>query len=96
MTWALTKVGAFFINEGTDMAKRIGVTLALDQSNKVAAGMKNARDAAKNLDSELKTLGTEFKGAANSMEYLKERQKQLEREQEAYNRAFTDKRRKQK
>ena len=72
------------------MPKKIGVVLALDQADKFAAGMKNARDAAKNLDSELKALGTEFKGAANSMEYIEKKQTLLEREQEAYNRALTE------
>ena len=53
---------------------KIGIVLALDGEQKFAQGMKNAQQASKQLDAQLKTLKSEFKDSATSMEYLTKKQ----------------------
>lgn len=68
---------------------KIGIVLALDGEQKFAQGMKNAQQASKQLDAQLKTLKSEFKDSATSMEYLTKKQDLLKQKEEAYQRTLT-------
>lgn len=71
------------------MANKIGIVLALDGEQKFAQGMRNAQQASKRLDAELKSLKNEFKDSASSMEYMSKRQELLKQKEEAYQRTLT-------
>jgi prophage DNA circulation protein len=66
------------------MANKIGVVLALDGEQEFTNGMKQAQNASKTLKQDLTALSNEFKGSANSMEYLSQKQQNLTAQQRAY------------
>lgn len=66
------------------MANKIGVVLALDGEQEFTNGMKQAQNASKSLKQDLTALSNEFKGSANSMEYLSQKQQNLAAQQRAY------------
>ena len=70
------------------MAKKIGVLLALDGEKEFTQGLKNAQTSAKGLKSDLSALASEYKGNANSLEYLTKRQEKLKEAQTAYERVL--------
>ena len=71
------------------MANKIGIVLALDGEQKFTQGMKNAQQSAKLLDGSLKELEAEYKGNANSLEVLSQKQEVLKQRQDAYQRVLT-------
>lgn len=71
------------------MANKIGIVLALDGEQKFTQGMKNAQQSAKLLDGSLKELEAEYKGNANSLEALSQKQEVLKQRQDAYQRVLT-------
>lgn len=71
------------------MASKIGVVLALDGESKFTQAMKNAQQATKLLDASLKELKTEYKGSADSAEFLTKQQELLKQKEEAYQRTLT-------
>ena len=71
------------------MASKIGIVLALDGERQFTQGMKNAQQSAKILKTGLTELASEYKGNANSLEYLTQRQDKLKAQQEALNRVLT-------
>lgn len=71
------------------MANKIGIVLALDGEQKFAQGMKNAQQSAKLLDGSLKELEAEYRGNANSLEALSQKQEVLKQRQDAYQRVLT-------
>ena len=66
------------------MANKIGIVLALDGEAQFTQGMRNAKTAASNLQKDLRTLKSDFKENANSMDYLSARQEKLTASQSAY------------
>ena len=50
--------------------KKIGIVLALDGERQFSQGVSNAKKESAMLNSELKKLSTEYKGNANSLEFL--------------------------
>lgn len=71
------------------MANKIGIVLALDGEQKFTQGMKNAQQSAKLLDGSLKELEAEYKGNANSLDALSQKQEVLKQRQDAYQRVLT-------
>ena len=71
------------------MAKKIGVLIALDGEREFVQGLKNAQTSAKGLKAELSGLASEYKGNANSLEYLTKRQEKLKEAQTAYDRVLS-------
>lgn len=64
--------------------KRIGIILAADGERQFSQALSNARKESGLLTSELKKLDTEYKGNANSLDYLQKKQDNLTRQTEAY------------
>ena len=54
--------------------KKIGIVLALDGERQFSQGVSNAKKESAMLNSELKKLSTEYKGNANSLEFLTKKQ----------------------
>ena len=67
---------------------KIGLVLALDGEPKFTQAMKNAAQSARLVNRELKDLQSEYKGSANSLEYLTQRQEKLKSQQEVYARTL--------
>ena len=70
------------------MPTKIGLVIALDGEKEFTQAMKNAAQSAKQVNTGLKDLQSEFKGSANSLEYLTQRQEKLKSQQEAYARTL--------
>ena len=70
------------------MPSKIGLVLSLDGEREFTQAMKNACQSAKQTNTALKDLQSEFKGSANSIEYLTQRQEKLKAQQEAYARVL--------
>lgn len=70
------------------MPSKIGLVLALDGEREFTQAMKNASQSAKQTNTALKDLQSEFKGSTNSIEYLTQRQEKLKTQQEAYARVL--------
>lgn len=67
------------------MAKqKIGIILAADGEREFTQALSNARKESGLLASELKKIDTEYKGNANSLEYLSKRQEILGKQTEVY------------
>lgn len=64
--------------------KKIGLILALDGEKEFTQGLSNAKKEAQLFKTELKNLESEYKGNANSAEYLSQRQELLAKQQEAF------------
>ena len=70
------------------MSKKIGVLITLDGEKEFTQGLKNAQTSAKALKGDLSGLASEYKGNANSLEYLTKRQEKLRDAQQAYERVL--------
>lgn len=64
--------------------KKIGIVLALDGERQFSQGVSNAKKESAMLNSELKKLSTEYKGNANSLEFLTKKQENLSKQTESY------------
>lgn len=64
--------------------KKIGIILALDGERQFSQGVSNAKKESAMLNSELKKLSTEYKGNANSLEFLTKKQENLSKQTESY------------
>lgn len=64
--------------------KKIGIVLALDGERQFSQGVSNAKKESAMLNSELKKLSTEYKGNANSLEFLIKKQENLSKQTESY------------
>ena len=64
--------------------KKIGIVLALDGERQFSQGVSNAKKESAMLNSELKKLRTEYKGNANSLEFLTKKQENLSKQTESY------------
>ena len=64
--------------------KKIGIVLALDGERQFSQGLSNAKKESAMLNSELKKLSTEYKGNANSLEFLTKKQENLSKQTESY------------
>lgn len=64
--------------------KKIGIVLALDGERQFSQGISNAKKESAMLNSELKKLSTEYKGNANSLEFLTKKQENLSKQTESY------------
>lgn len=64
--------------------KKIGIVLALDGEKQFSQGVSNAKKESAMLNSELKKLSTEYKGNANSLEFLTKKQENLSKQTESY------------
>lgn len=74
-----------FLLGGLTMAgKKIGIVLALDGERQFSQGVSNAKKESAMLNSELKKLSTEYKGNANSLEFLTKKQENLSKQTESY------------
>ena len=70
-------------------SKRIGIVLALDGERQFSQGVSNAKKESAMLNSELKKLSTEYKGNANSLEFLSKKQENLSKQTESYQKKVT-------
>ena len=64
--------------------KKIGIVLALDGEKQFSQSVSNAKKESAMLNSELKKLSTEYKGNANSLEFLTKKQENLSKQTESY------------
>lgn len=74
----------FLLGELTMAGKKIGIVLALDGERQFSQGVSNAKKESAMLNSELKKLSTEYKGNANSLEFLTKKQENLSKQTESY------------
>ena len=74
----------FLLGELTMAGKKIGIILALDGERQFSQGVSNAKKESAMLNSELKKLSTEYKGNANSLEFLTKKQENLSKQTESY------------
>lgn len=65
------------------MANKIGIVLALDGEREFTQGMKNAKAASKELDTQINDLKKTYADNANSLEALSKKQELLKQKQEA-------------
>lgn len=65
-------------------SKRIGIVLAADGEKQFSQSLSNARKESNQLKSELTKLSTEYKGNANSLEFLSKKQENLAKQTESY------------
>ena len=70
------------------MANKIGIVIAADGEAKFSQAMRNCTTSTKNLQKDLRTLKSDFKENANSMEYLTQRQNMLKTAQDNYKKAL--------
>lgn len=64
--------------------KKIGIILAADGEKEFLQALSNVKKESALLGSELKKLDTDYKGNANSLEYLSKKQELLEKRTESY------------
>lgn len=64
--------------------KKIGIILAADGEREFTQALSNAKKESALLNAELKNLNTEYKGNANSLEYLSKKQEILGKQTESY------------
>lgn len=70
-------------------SKRIGIVLAADGEKQFSQSLSNARKESAQLKSELTKLSTEYKGNANSLEFLSKKQENLSKQTESYQKRVT-------